>query len=77
MKIIDQGKLTGLFFFFFFGHIGIYIRVKFQSTCVAREVFVAESASSIFQVNIGRWSFLSCFGVEFMLTKRKGFQQLQ
>lgn len=56
MKIIDQGKLTFCWgFLFFFGgrHGGIYKEVKFQSTCVLREVFVAESASSIYQVNIG------------------------
>lgn len=57
MKIIDQGKLTfcwGFLFFVFLGrHGGIYKEVKFQSTCVLREVFVAESASSIYQVNIG------------------------
>jgi len=55
----------------------MYIQVKFQSTCVAREVFVDESASSVFQVNTEGQSFPSCYGIEFMLTKRKGFQQFQ
>lgn len=56
MKIIDQGKLTfcwGFLGFFWGGHVGVYIEVKFQSSCVVREVFVAQSASSIYQVNIG------------------------
>lgn len=39
-----------------------------------REMFVAESASSTFQLNIGGYSFPSCVDVDFMMTKREGFQ---
>lgn len=49
MKIIDQEKLPG----FLFGCVSIYIQVKFQSTCVVREVFVAESR--LIHISIKHW----------------------